>query len=76
MAEVVEENFEVMKSPFDSNLPEWSAAWDSIPPAAASDFWFKAHPKEEPMNHSLATVQRRTRRVRSTQTNVEQGIRQ
>ena len=34
--------------------------------ADGSDLWFKAHPEEEPMNHSLATVQRGTRRVRAT----------
>ena len=34
--------------------------------AGGSDLWFKAHPKEEPMNHSLATVQRGARRAPAT----------
>ena len=38
-----------------------------LDPADGSDLWFKAHPKEEPMNHSLATVRHRARRARVTQ---------
>ncbi len=37
-----------------------------LEPADGSDLWFKAHPKEEPMNHSLATVQRGARRAPAT----------
>jgi hypothetical protein len=37
-----------------------------LDPADGSDLWFKAHPKEEPMNHSLATVRHRARRARVT----------
>ena len=38
-----------------------------LEPADGSDLWFKAHPKEEPMNHSLAAVRHRARRARVTQ---------
>ena len=34
--------------------------------AGGSDLWFKAHPKEEFMNHSLATVQRGALRAPAT----------
>jgi hypothetical protein len=34
--------------------------------AGGSDLWFKGHPKEEFMNHSLATVQARARSARAT----------
>ena len=37
-----------------------------LDPADGSDLWFMAHPKEEPLNHSLATVQRGTRGVPAT----------
>jgi hypothetical protein len=43
----------------------WWAARDSIT-ARDSDLWFMAHPKEEPLNHSLATVQRGARRAPAT----------
>jgi hypothetical protein len=32
-----------------------------LEPADGSDLWFKAHPKEEPMNHSLVAVRHRAR---------------
>ena len=34
-----------------------------LEPADGSDLWFKAHPKEEPMNHSLVAVRHRARPV-------------
>jgi hypothetical protein len=34
--------------------------------AYGSDLWFKAHPKEEPMNHWLAAVHRGARRAPAT----------
>ena len=34
--------------------------------AGGSDLWFKAHPREEPMNHSLVTVQRGAHRAPAT----------
>jgi hypothetical protein len=34
--------------------------------AGGSDLWFKARPKEEPMKHSLATVQARAPCARAT----------
>ena len=37
-----------------------------LEPADGSDLWFKAHPKEEPMNHSLAAVRHRARRAQVT----------
>jgi len=37
-----------------------------LEPADGSDLWFKAHPKEEPMNHSLVAVRHRARRARVT----------
>ena len=37
-----------------------------LDPADGSDLWFMAHPKEEPLNHSLATVRHRARRARVT----------
>jgi len=41
-------------------------------PADGSDLWFKAHPKEEPMNHSLAVVRHRARRALTTQNQPQQ----
>ena len=35
----------------------WAAR--GFEPADGSDWWFKAHPKKEPMNHSLAAVRHR-----------------
>ena len=32
-----------------------------LEPADGSDLWFKALPKEEPMNHSLVAVRHRAR---------------
>ena len=32
-----------------------------LEPADGSDLWFKAHPKEEPRNHSLVAVRHRAR---------------
>jgi len=32
-----------------------------LEPADGSDLWFKAHPKEEPMNRSLVVVRHRAR---------------
>jgi len=32
-----------------------------LEPADGSDLWVKAHPKEEPMNHSLVAVRHRAR---------------
>ena len=37
-----------------------------LEPADGSDLWFKTHPKEEPMNHSLVAVRHRARRARVT----------
>jgi hypothetical protein len=37
-----------------------------LDPADGSDLWFMVHPKEEPLNHSLATVRQRARRARIT----------
>ena len=37
-----------------------------LDPADGSDLWFMAHPKEEPLNHSLATVRHRAHRARVT----------
>ena len=37
-----------------------------LDPADGSDLWFKVHPKEETMNHSLAAVRHRARRARVT----------
>jgi len=37
-----------------------------LDPADGSDLWFMAHPKEEPLNHSLATVRHRAGRARVT----------
>ena len=37
-----------------------------LDPADGSDLWFMAHPKEEPLNHSLVTVRHRARRARVT----------
>jgi len=37
-----------------------------LEPADGSDLWFKARPKEEPMNHSLVAVRHRARRARVT----------
>ena len=34
--------------------------------ADGSELWFKAHPREEPMNHSLATAQRGAHRAPAT----------
>ena len=38
-----------------------------LDPADGSDLWFKAHPKEEPMNHALLAVRHGARRARVTQ---------
>ena len=37
-----------------------------LEPADGSDVWFKAHPKEEPMIHSLVAVRHRARGARVT----------
>ena len=50
--------------PLVENEARWAAR--GLEPADGSDLWFKAHPKEEPMNHSLAAVRHRARRARVT----------
>ena len=41
------------------NEARWAAR--GLETADGSDVWFKAHPKEEPMNHSLVAVRHRAR---------------